>query len=122
MLYTGILAFHIIAACTTGFVLVAALYIAWRGLSTMYSRLALVLGSIAAFEVATGTLLAVLSPTLSAVALSAHIAAYLGVCLAVEVLLFVKMQKIALHFPVIATASPVLASTLLFVAAISYGF
>ena len=122
MTYTAVLAVHIISACVTGAVIFYTLYVLALNKDTLYRICALVLGLIAAFQVLTGTILAILSPELSAAALSVHIVAYLGVCLGVEIPLFVRMKKGSLLFLLGWTASPVLLSTLVFVAAISYGF
>ncbi len=122
MAYSGILVLHILAAVATmaviGYGLVALLY----KRDAVYKRTVLGLGFIAAFQVFSGTLLAVLSPELSAAALTLHIVAYLGVCLGTEALLFMRMYNLSLAFPLRLAASPVLASVTLFVAAISYGF
>jgi hypothetical protein len=83
---------------------------------------ALALGTVTAFEVFTGTTLAVFSPDISALYLTTHIAVYIGACLVVEAFLFMRMQKIALAFPTNLAASPVLASLVLFVAALQSGF
>jgi len=122
MMYSIVLALHLLTAAVTGLVIVYSLYVLWRRSDTLYRLCALVLGSVAAFEVFTGTALAVLSPTLSASALSVHIFEYLGVCLVAEWLLFARMRKVSLAFPLAAAASPALASIALFVAAISFGF
>lgn len=120
MLHAVILGSHIIAACITGVIIFYALYIAARGTATLYRNAALSLGFVAAFEVLSGTVLALISPELSAASLGLHIALYIGVCIIVESILFMRMS-IRL-FPLRATATPVCASLLLFVAAVSYGF
>ena len=122
MTYSIILALHLTAAAVTGVIIFFALFAVLRGKSAWYKTAALALGSIAAFEVFSGTLLAIVSPTISATSLSLHIFEYLGVCLAVEALLFVRMKKVSLTFPLQAASLPALVSVLLFFAAISYGF
>ena len=122
MTYLVVLALHLAAALVTGLVIVYALFALWRQKSDSYRLCALLLGSIAGFEVLSGTVLAIVSPTFSASALSIHIFEYLGVCLVAEWLLFARMRKVSLAFPLAAAASPVLASIALFVAAISFGF
>ena len=122
MLYTAILFIHISALFVTLAVGAYALYAVAFSKSEHYRTSAVLLGCIAAFEVFTGTTLALLSPTLSASALTLHIALYLGACLAVELLLFARVKKISGIFPLAATASPVLASVCLFIAALSYNF
>lgn len=122
MIYALVLALHIIAAFATGVVIAYALYALWRTKATSYRLCVLSLGFIAALQVFTGTVLALLSPTLLAASLSIHIFEYLGVCFVVELLLFVRMQKMRIVFPIRSVSSPVVASVLLFAAAISYGF
>ena len=129
MLYPLILLLHIGAACITIGLAAYALYVLWQGKSASYRTSALTLGFVAAFQVFSGTVLAVLSPELSAVYLSTHIAAYIGACMFIEALLFVRMsirqaqdkQNIALTFPTKLAASPVLASLVLFVGAFAAG-
>ena len=122
MTYFVVLGLHLTAALVTGLVIVYALFALWRQKSESYRLCALLLSSIAGFEVLSGTVLAIVSPTLSATALSIHIVEYLGVCLIAETLLFVRMRKASLAFPLTAAASPAVASILLFAAAIAYGF
>ncbi len=122
MTYSIVLGFHLAAAAVTGIVILFAMYSLFREMSAYYRAAALALGFIAAFEVLSGTALAILSPQLSAAALSLHIVEYLGVCAIAESLLFARMQKLSLAFPLRLAASPVLASVALFVAAISFGF
>ena len=129
MFYPVILALHILAACITIGLAAYAVYTLWQDRNTAYRSLALAIGAVAAFEVFTGTALAVLSPELSAVYLSTHIAAYIGACMFIEALLFVRMsirqaqdkQNIALTFPTKLAASPVLASLVFFVGAFAAG-
>lgn len=122
MLYTAILVSHIAAACATGAVGAYALYALVRGKSGSYRLLALMIAYIAGFEVASGTLLAVISPDVTAAYLASHIALYLGACFVIELLLFVRMRKALPRAPIALAASPVCASLVLFVAALSYGF
>lgn len=120
-MYTGILALHVLATIATVGALGYALYSLHRKIETAYRKAALAIGSIAAFEVVSGTLLAVLSTTVTAAGLVIHIAAYLGFCLAVEALLFNRIRKTSVSFPVGAVTVPVLASLSFFVAALQSG-
>ncbi len=122
MTYAFMLAFHISNALVTGLVVLYTLYAAVRNRESQYRTLALMLGFVAALQVATGTMLAILSPELSALSLLFHIVAYLGACAAVELFLFAKMQKVSLVFPLKLATAPVLMSVAFFAAAISYGF
>ena len=121
MLYPLILLLHIGAACITIGLAAYAVYTLWQDRNTAYRSLALAIGAVAAFEVFTGTALAVLSPEISALYLSTHIVAYVGACLVIEAFLFVRMQRVTLVFPLKLAASPVLASLVFFVGAFAAG-
>jgi hypothetical protein len=122
MMYALALFLHLGIAAATGVVIAGALYALLRAKAGAYRMLALLLGSIAALEVISGTVLAVASPELLAAALSLHIVEYLGVCAAVEALLFIRMKNVSLTFPLVASTSPVFASCAIFFAALAYGF
>ena len=93
MLYITLLVLHLSAAAITGAIIAFSFYVMGRSLRGLYRTCALALGTIAAFEVVSGVLLAVASPNLSATSLSAHMALYLGVCLTVETFLYIRMQE-----------------------------
>ena len=121
MVYTGLLVLHIAAAIATIGLIANALYIVLRGREAWYRFSALALAGVAAFEIISGTALTLLSPELTAASLTFHIVAYLGICAGVEALLFIKMKKISLPFPLAATASPVFASVCMFALALYAG-
>jgi hypothetical protein len=121
MIYASVLAAHLLTAAVTGVVIFFGLFAAIRSKSGWYKNLALALGFVAALEVMTGTVLAFVSPNISAFSLTLHIGEYLGVCVAVEAILFARMKAGMLAFPLKAAASPVVASILVFAAAIAYG-
>jgi len=118
MTYGFILATHIFAAVATAAVVLAALYAVTKNKHTTYQPFALAIGFLAAFQISSGTVLAFLSPELSAAALALHIVAYLSVCGAVEALLFVKMKKLFLTFPLTLATSPILASLTLWISSV----
>ncbi|HVV39249.1 MAG TPA: hypothetical protein VHD31_02885 [Candidatus Paceibacterota bacterium] len=122
MTYVITLGLHLATAALTGAVILYALYAVLRGHVQMYRSIALALAGVAAFEVFSGTVLAITSPDLSATALSLHILEYLGVCAVVEAALFAKMRNIALVYPTRLVLSPVIASVALFALTISLGF
>ncbi|HYF13087.1 MAG TPA: hypothetical protein VD928_02210 [Candidatus Paceibacterota bacterium] len=122
MFYALILASHISVAVITGIVILFALYAIARGKSHVYRNTALTLALVAALQVISGTLLALLSPDVTAASLSAHIAVYLGVCVIVEALLFIRMRNISLNFPVGLSVFPVMLSVIVFITAIVRGF
>jgi len=122
MPYAVILIFHIITACVTAIVITYALWVVVRSEASRYRMSALLLGFIVAIQVLTGTVLAIMSPELSAASLTLHIAVYLGACFSVELLLFKRMRRIFITFPAGLVISPAIASVMLFIVAISYGF
>ncbi|HWB33988.1 MAG TPA: hypothetical protein VG753_01535 [Candidatus Paceibacterota bacterium] len=114
MAYSIVLLLHLAAAAATGAVALYIWYAFWAGEAAAYRVCALYLGSIAAFEVASGTLLAALSPQLSALGLASHIVIYVGICAMLEVLLYFKMKQASLRFPLMRSAAPVLGSLCVF--------
>ncbi len=121
MVYGVVLVLHIIASVLTGVAIAYVLYNTARGKSANYRASALALGSIAGFQIFSGTILTVLSPELTAASLVPHMALYLGVCLAVEALLFIRAKNISLVLPLGRSLSPMFASVVIFAAAVSYG-
>lgn len=95
MMYVAILVAHIFAACVTIAIIGLALYSVARGKSEWYRRCAFALAYVAGFEIISGTLLAVVSPEVSPLYVGTHLLAYLVICLVVEAMLIVKMQKSA---------------------------
>ncbi len=122
MFYAILLSAHLVAAAASVGIVGYALYALFKQRTTHYRPVALGLGALAGFEIATGTLLASISTELLAVSLTLHIVAYVGVCLATEGLLFVRMRGTTLTFPALPVLSPVFASVGLFIAAVSFGF
>ncbi len=93
MAYGIILGLHIGAALATLGGVVYALYAIVGENRGAYRWLAYAIGTLAVFEVISGTLLAGVSPNVSLLQLTSHIVAYLIVCAAVEVLLYERMRK-----------------------------
>ena len=110
---------HLAVALLTGCIIACSLSALILKTEGWYRNLALSLGIVASLQILSGTLLALLSPSLSAASLSLHIGEYLGICLVMETLLFIHMRKISLPFPTLASASPVFVSLLLFSAALA---
>ncbi len=117
-----ILAAHLIGACATG---VAASYAGialWRQQESSYRPLSTWLGMLAGFEILSGTLLAIDSLSISAQSLCTNIAVYLAVVFFMEGILYARMKKVSLAFPLVRIAFPI-ASTLSFLGtAIALGF
>ena len=121
-MYTLIFGAHIVGAVFTGVVGIVSGAALMHNKSSQYVYLAILLGLMATFEVLTGTVLAILSPQVSALALCGEIALYLGGVAFVEALLFARMRGMSITFPTQVTLSPVLASVALFVLALSTGY
>ncbi len=121
MVYTVLLTAHIAGGVATGIVASYAGIALWQGMNASYRKCALVLSALAVFEVVSGTVLALLSVQLTAQALCTNIGLYLAGVSLVETLLFIRMKKVSLVFPVGRTLMPVAASLVFLVAAVSYG-
>ncbi len=93
MLYSVVLATHIFAACVTVVVVGGSLYSIVRRAADFYKPLGLALAAIAFIETVSGGLLTALNPELSVLKVGLHLLAYLGVCLVVEGLLFVRVRS-----------------------------
>ena len=122
MFYTSLLTAHIAVACITGVAASYAGIVLWRRDETSYSPSAIVLAFLAGLEIISGTILSIASPKITAVSLCANIVVYLFVVFLVETLLFLRMKKISMAFPLVKTISPSIAGLLLLVGAIAYGF
>ena len=105
----------------TGFAAVYAGVALWRSTSVLYRTCALTLSGLAAFEVLSGVLLAAASSTVSAASLCANIALYMSLVAVVEALLFIKMKKLSMSFPLTEALAPILGSLALMGVTIAYG-
>ncbi len=94
MIYIATLVLHIVVACATIGVLVAAAAALVRQKHGWYMRLGTALAALAALECATGVALVALSPDISIVKTGVHLALYLGACLLAEAALAAKMQRV----------------------------
>lgn len=122
MTYDILLAIHILGACATGVVASYAGIVMWQRREVSYRPTSIVLGVLGGFEVLTGTLLSVVSSQVTSISLCANIIAYLSVVFFVEALLFLKMKKISMSFPIATALSPIATSLSFLLAAIAYGF
>ena len=122
MVYGALLTIHIIGACITGIVAAYAGIIMWQRQETSYRGTAIILGVLGGFEVLTGTLLSVVSSEITSVSLCTNIIIYLSVVFFMESLLFMRMKKISILFPVAQALSPIAAGLALLLTAIAYGF
>ena len=121
-MYTSLLAVHIVGASATGIVASYAGIAMWRHQERSYRRVALILASLAGFEVLTGTAFSVLSSQITAVSLCANIAIYLSVVFVVETLLYLRMKKISLAFPIVKVSAPIASALSLLAGAALLGF
>ena len=122
MTYTFALTIHLIGACLTGIVASYAGIALWQKRDIAYRASAIILGALAGFEVLTGVALSVISPKITSISLCANIAVYLSVVFSVEALLFLRMKKISIVFPIMKVFSPIVTSLLFLLGAILYGF
>jgi len=122
MLYSALLIVHIAGGVATGIAASYAGIVLWRGTSSLYRACALTLSVLAVFEILSGVALSVVSVQITAQSLCSNIALYLSALLFIEALLFVRMKKVSMRFPLVRALSPILASLVLLIAAVSFGF
>ena len=121
-MYTSLLAVHIVGASATGIIASYTGIAIWRRQERSYRRLALILASLAGFEILTGVVLSVVSSQITAISLCANIIAYLSVVFVVEALLYARMRKISLAFPIAWVSAPIASALSLLAAAAAFGF
>lgn len=122
MFYGTLLTVHIGVAVITGIAASYAGIMLWQNESASYHKTALVLGLLAGFEILSGTVLSIMSSTITALSLCSNIALYLSVVFIVETLLFLRMRKVSSGFPIMPVISPAMIGLTLFIATIAYGF
>ena len=122
MLYDSLLLVHILGACLTGIMAAYAGVIMWQNQDSSYRTASIILGALGGFEVITGTLLSVISSQITSISLCANIIIYVSVVLFFEALLFLKMRKVSVVFPLVVALSPIATGLTLLLATIAYGF
>jgi heme A synthase len=122
MTYSIILILHIVGACMAGLAALSTAFVIGREQQRSYRSSAIILGALGGFQVVSGVLLAFVSPQITILSLCNNIALYLSTWFVLETLLFLRMNKISVPFPFTPALSPVIASLVLMVAALSYGF
>lgn len=120
MWYGAILSLHISAAVLTVALIAWALRVALRAEAEKYRPAALFLAYAGGVGIASGTLLAFLSPSVSASGLAGHVLLYVGACAAAESVLFARMREWTPR-TLGVTAAPLCASVALFLLTLSYG-
>ncbi len=122
MAYGITLLLHIALAMFTGALVLYILSAISLKHQSSYSLLAQLLAAVMGMQIVSGTVLAILSPTLTAAALSFHVIVYLSICSAVECLLLVKMGKEHQLFPAFRVAAPACLSVFMFGLVVVLGF
>ena len=122
MFYSILLSIHVGVAVITGIIASYAGVVLWQKDRASYRPSALILGALAGFEILSGTILSIASSKITALSLCSNIVLYLSVVFIVEALLFLRMKKVSVYFPITQIVSPALIGLVLFVGAIAYGF
>jgi hypothetical protein len=120
MTYGIVLLIHILLAVTAGALILYILAAVSLNHSSSYTFLAKILAAATSAQIVSGTVLAVMSPTLTAASLSAHIFLFLSICGAVEGLLMYKMRMHA--FPMFNVAYSLCLSVFAFGLVVTLGF
>jgi hypothetical protein len=120
-MYESAIVLHLVGASATACVGAFALVALWNHFDDRYSFVANVLGALAGFEILTGTMLAVLSPQVSASSLCSRVFLYLFLVVIIETLLFARMRKISMASPMTTVFAPVIAGFATFLSAMVYG-
>src|SRR5262245_51858699 len=105
-MFTAVLVAHIIGGFATIAVSLWGAVALWRGEMAL-RRIAIILGILAGVEMATGSLLAALSATISAAMVCERILIYLPFVGLVELLLYLRLRKLAQEFPTTQVTSSV---------------
>lgn len=122
MTYQLVLALHLVGALATAIIALYALYALRINKGELFRKIAITVGGLAAFEILSGTLLAVLSSELTTKMVCNRLAIYLGVVATVEVMIFHAMKKTSTAFPVRTSLSPVTFGMGLFFLAYLFSF
>ena len=122
MTYENLLAVHIIGGLATGGAGAYAAVTLWNYWAYSYRLAALILGGLATFEILTGTTLAVFSLRISAASVCERIALYLALVALIEFMLFKRMKKFSLVFPLTQVVAPIVGSLGLLLSALVAGF
>lgn len=122
MLYALIVVLHVVGALVTALVGARSLFVVWFSKHALYRSSSLSLGALAVFEVLTGTLLSVLSSSISAAYICERVAIYLALVALIECLLFERMKRNAIAFPFVQIGAPVMLSLGFLASAAAAGF
>ncbi len=106
-MYSTILMIHLLGAAMTGVQSIRATISLIQGgtHAEKYRGLATGLASLGMFTIGTGTLLAILSTTISAASLCGNVVMYLATVFVVEFALFYKLNQLKQPLPVAVTVS-----------------
>lgn len=122
MAYNFFIALHIVGACATGVMALYTSFVLLRHVDEKYRACAIALGSFVTFNILSGIVLSVLSENITAVSVCKNLIVYLLVIFFMETLLFARMKKMPMLFPLRLVVSPVAMSLMLMTVAVSYGF
>lgn len=108
-LFHIVLISHILGSVFVGILVVSILYIAFRNKSVFYKPSALYLGLAAGYQLATGSMLAIMMPGAESLfSFCSKIGLYISVILFAQIILYMKMrQSNAAVFPVRAVVSSI---------------
>ena len=121
-MYESMLVVHLIGACATALAVLCTLFALHKRSASLYRTCAMALSSLAAFEIASGTALAVLSTELTVEMVCNRIAIYLVVVLGTLAMLFYRMKKSDIKFSAGITLAPVSTSLASLFLAAAFGF
>jgi hypothetical protein len=121
-MYSAILVAHITGAVVTAVVAFFALLAMMMRNEHVYRRAAVMLASLAAFEVVSGTVLAVMSASVSVASICGNIGLYVAAVAALEAVLFMRMKKTTQKFPSMQAVATMGTSLAFLALAAAFGF
>lgn len=120
--FSALLISHIIGAVLTGAATLTVCVSVIAGYSTAYRSLSLLMGALTAFDVLTGTMLAVMSPMITVASVCDNIALYVAVVVCVQYVLYTRLKNTPRELQLVSALSPVGAALLLTAGALALGF
>lgn len=120
-LYSSILVAHILGAVGTGLCGATALYLLAQNRAHLFSFSALTLAMFGVFQTLSGALLALVSPSVTALSLCDNLALYIVPLIALELLLALRMRHFGVTVPSRVTFTPIAGSVAVFCALVVVG-
>ena len=121
-MYEAVLIAHIAGAVVTLGVVLAALVLTLRAGTVSLPSVGYILNGLAAFEVFTGVLLAVLSAVVTVASVCDNIALYLLLVAAVDGVLYARTRSLGIRFPVASSIRALGGSLVLLALGFALGF